>query len=437
MHPVTTLDTYELYPHQELAAQWLAATTKGGLWDEQGLGKTATSIAAFDLLGAEKVLVLAPVVVAHNWAREVARWSPRRKCQVVVSGGMRVDPLASVVITTHALLLSPRLRAQLLALRWCVVIIDEAHAMKNPSAQRTQHAYTLRPGMPSVTAQARYVWLLTGTPVPNDPSELWTHLYALAPERLYMVGTTRPMNWAQFRDRFCAVEITRYGVRVIGTRNEAELRARMRGFALRRLKTDHLALPPVLWGTVAITGTLGPELLALETKLRGGVPEREDVEFGTWRRLCGLAKAPAAATLLADELAGGAKIVVFAHHTEVLSILQARLAAYAPVMITGAQSALERSTAVEKFQVDPLTRVALCNIVAGGVGITLTASSQVVFVESSFVPGENAQAADRVHRIGQYAETVTVRVLALAGSVDELVASATARKAAMIRTVIK
>lgn len=436
MHPVTPIDTYELYPHQDLGASWLAATTRGGLWDEQGLGKTATSIAAFDLLGAEKVLVLAPVVVAHNWACEVARWSPQRRVQVILAGGARVDPLASVVIVTHALLLSP-LRAQLLALRWCVVIIDEAHAMKNPRAQRTQHAYTLRANAPSITARAKYVWILTGTPVPNDPSELWTHLYGLAPERLYLPGTTRPMSWWQFRDRFCELEITRYGVRVLGARNGNELRERMRGFALRRLKADHLSLPPVIWGTVSISGALSPALVALETRMRGGVPMRDDVEFATWRRLCGLAKAPAAAALLADELATGVKIVVFAHHTEVLDLLQAQLAEYKPVLITGAQSARERFVAVAQFQDDPKTQVALCNLVAGGVGITLTAASRVVFVESSFVPGENAQAADRVHRIGQYAETVTVRVLALAGSVDELVASATARKAAMIRTVIK
>lgn len=441
---MTTSDsTFSLYTHQDLGAEWLAATTRGGLFDEQGLGKTATCIVAADRVGARRVLVVAPVVVAHNWAREMRRWSPARKVQVITTGRTKVDASASVVIVTHALLLSAALRAQLFAVRWDVAIVDEAHAMKNPKAQRTKHTYTLGAQLnaPSVASCSARTWVLTGTPMPNNPSELWTHLRGLAPERIYLPGTQRPMNWWQFRDRYCVLAVTRFGEKIVGAKNVDELKERMRGFSLRRLKRDHLSLPPVLWGTVAITGDVTKELRELEASMKkgsDGAPDRDSVEFSTWRRLCGLAKAPAAAELLAGELDEGThKEVVFAHHKEVIDTLHGSLAAFGPVTITGAQSAAERQAAVQRFQTDPACRVAICNLVAGGVGITLTASSRVTFVESSFVPGENAQAADRVHRIGQTAETVSVRVLSLAGSVDELVAEINARKASMIRAVLQ
>jgi SWI/SNF-related matrix-associated actin-dependent regulator 1 of chromatin subfamily A len=256
----------------------------------------------------------------------------------------------------------------------------------------------------------------------------------------------RPLNWFQFRDRYCLCKASPYhdGVKVVGVKQEMlpELRDKLAGFSLRRLKRDHLSLPPIRWGTTVVTSdtALPKELVDIERELKGKTDVlaalRDEVEFSTWRRLCGVAKAPAAVELLVDELENSTKkVVVFAHHTEVVEILAEGLAQFGVVKITGATSAKERQNAVDVFQASPGVRVAICQIVAGGVGITLTAASDVVFVEASFVPGDNDQAACRCHRIGQ-TQPVLVRMLSLAGSVDELVAEILTRKSAMIAQVV-
>jgi SNF2 family DNA or RNA helicase len=130
-------------------------------------------------------------------------------------------------------------------------------------------------------------------------------------------------------------------------------------------------------------------------------------------------------------------VVVFAHHTAVVDELVRGLKGYNAVSITGATPAAMRDYRVQLFQDERQgVRVIICNIVAGGTGITLTAASEVVFVELSPVPGENAQAADRVHRIGQE-KKVRVRVIALAGSIDEDFTELLRRKTKMIREVLQ
>ena len=156
--------------------------------------------------------------------------------------------------------------------------------------------------------------------------------------------------------------------------------------------------------------------------------------------MCGEAKAKAAAALLIDELSTdpARKVVVFAHHASVLDTVLAALRAdeIGAVEITGRIGPADRQRAVDAFQRDASVRVACCNIVAGGVGITLTAAHDVVMIEQSYVPGENLQAADRCHRIGQR-ESVLVRVLVLSGSVDSHVAEALALKRAMLAATVQ
>lgn len=438
-----TTDTKDLFKHQITGAAWLAERRAALLADEQGLGKTAMLITAADAVGADRVLVLAPAAVTHNWAREFRMWSPSRSVSVLSASSAQV-PAAGVVVTTHDLLRSP-LGARLGNTQWDTLIVDEAHAFRNPTAIRTQRLFGLgiRRGL---VASASRCWLATGTPTPNNPSEWWAYLAGIAPKRAAnQLGHL--MSRRAWRDRFCQTAYVPFGdnVKITGARNVPELHKRLDGFVLRRLKRDHLQLPPIRWGIVELDAAKSPELQRIEAKLpKPGTGDylralRESAEFSTWRRLCGEAKAKAAAALLVDELAMDPtrKLVVFAHHTHVLRTIRSALHAedLTAVEITGEVPAGERQRAVDAFQRDPRCRVALCNIVAGGVGVTLTAAHDVVFVEQSYVPGENAQAADRVHRIGQL-DQVLVRVLTLAGSVDSHVAEALATKRAMLDATV-
>lgn len=417
----------QLYPHQVAGVQWLTERRRGALYDDQGLGKTAQAIVAADRVGARRVLVVCPAVVVRNWEREVREWSPERAVEVVQHGRHRVGG-ASVVVMSHAMLLRADLVEQLVG--FDLVVLDEAHFFRRPTAARTR-AFFL--GANSVCRRAPRCWILSGSPMPNnDPAELWSALAGIAPERLRHEG--KLLAYHDWRRRFCALQPTPYGDRVVGVLRRDELRTRLDGFALRRTKAEELSLPPIRYGTVALDAD-DVDLRALEAEL-GPVADldalRGSTQFAVWRRLCGIAKAAPAADLIAGDLEGGTgKVVVFAHHAEVVDILAERLDAYNPVRIVGAQSADERAESVRRFQTDAAVRVCIANITAGGVGVTLTAASDVVFVEQSFVPGDNAQAADRVYRIGQ-TRPVLVRYLYLPDSVDEVVTQALARKAQLL-----
>jgi len=451
----------DLYPHQRAGVDWLLAHPRGGLFDEQGLGKTACAIVAAKesvrkLYGGRGChLVVVPTSVLHNWKREIGMWAPGSSVQLIDTGKVVLNARTEFVIVTHGLLLNAKIQAQLSALRWDSLIVDEAQFFKSKKAKRVDVLYGLKRGTTGLVECADRVWLLTGTPMPNDPTELWTHLTGIAPERIAKEFDAtielepQPMRFIEFRRQYCKLKPSDYGDgwKVVGSRNTRELRERLKGFSLRRTVKGTLDLPPIRFGTITLTPeSLPKELVALEKKLglsrlspqQAIAKLRDEVEFSTWRRLCGMAKAEAAGEYLTEWLADnpGQKAVVFAHHKDVIGHLEQTLIESDPVCITGATPAALRTTLVNDFQAQPQTRVALCNIVAGGIGITLTAASNVFFVEQSFVPGDNAQAAARCQRIGQDT-SVLVRTFSLAGSVDELLVEILQRKTEMIRSIVK
>lgn len=448
-----------MYPHQIEGARWLAERRVALLADDPGLGKTFTALAATLQLPpsetAQRVLVLCPTVVLFNWQAEVHRWLPGFDAQVVTHGKAQIEPDADVVIVPHGLLLTPWIRSQLLKTAWDAVIVDEAHAFKSVEAKRTAALYHAQAG---IVKSAKRVWLLTGTPCPNHAGELYTHLRGLDWKRLVVEVGKPPLEYWEFVDRYCRSRETPYGVQIVGNRPEKlpELKRALDGFVLRRKKADVLKdLPPIRFEMVhlrpldldAATAALDAEL---SPHVRQALSER-DVEstleyfnavkgeagFTRFRRLCGLAKAGPVAELLERELEDGAleKVVVFAHHKDVVEKTADGLGRFGVRTITGATAPADRAANVAAFQTSGRVRVMVSNIVAGGVGVTLNAASEVMFAEQSWVPGENAQAANRCHRIGQ-AKRVRVRFAALAGTLDAVIAQALRRKIKMIQEVV-
>ena len=440
---------------QRAGVEWLCAHARGGLFDDQGLGKTPQAIVAAGRVGARRLLVVCPTVVAYNWQREMRTWAPERRVQVVTSGSAAIT--ADTVIVTHGLVLRKAIHDQLMEQCWDLIVVDEAHFFRNPTAKRTQKLFL---GASALVRQAPRCWLLSGTPMPNDPSELWAMLAGIAPERL-RDEDNKLLSWKRFRDRFCVTVPDPYkGQKVVGMQNGDDLKMRLCGFALRRLKKNVLDLPPVRYGTVSLTkeSAVSAEWGEIEDTLdeatrlpisyagQGGVLQDElddhvlaeiqrTKSFAEWRHACGLAKVDPSVEMIENDLnLGVPKIVVFAHHLDVIHRLCHGLSKFSPVCVTGISSAAKREEDVLRFQTDPQCRVFIGQLNAAGVGITLTAASDVVFVEMSFVPGDNAQATDRVVRIGQ-TKPVLVRYFTLANSIDEVTTRILARKSEMIREV--
>jgi SWI/SNF-related matrix-associated actin-dependent regulator 1 of chromatin subfamily A len=153
----------------------------------------------------------------------------------------------------------------------------------------------------------------------------------------------------------------------------------------------------------------------------------------TMRRALGMSKVWGAVEVVSEILdETREKVIVFAHHQSVIDRLMELLAGFAPVKIDGRTSPAERQKSIDTFLDDPRCRVFIGNIQAAGTSITLVgpncAVSNVVFVESSFSPGDNVQAASRIHRIGQHS-AVQVWFLTAAGTYDERIMEIVSRKA--------
>jgi len=433
------------FAYQETGIEFLASRKSAALLDEPGLGKTAQAIEALARVDAKRTLLIVPLIVIANWERELGMWAPWLSTQRLRNGRAVVDADVSIVLCPHSLIARETILSQLRSQDWDVVIVDEAHYFKNPKAARTQALYGKVTG---VAPKAERLWLLTGTLLPNNASEAWTHLTQLAPESITYNG--RMMQHWQFTQRYCEYEETRFGKRIIGNRNAEELRGILADCTLGRRKADVLPdLPASRSVGVTLPAPTRKQLKPMEDLLDriseetgrnvrqlGGAElltaVRDSSEFSSYRRLSGEIKTDAAIEYLIGELESGLeKVVVFAHHIGIIQQLTAALSAYGAVAITGDVSADARQGIVDKFQTDPDCRVVIGQLTAASTGITLTAASDVVFVEADWTPGTNKQASDRVHRVGQ-TKPVLVRYLTMEDSVDELVTAAIMRKARMI-----
>ncbi len=424
----------KLYPYQETGAEFLASRHRAGLFDEMGVGKTVQAIAAAERVGLPMVVVSPPPVL-FNWPREIEKWSSRSP-GVIRAGHLTSESEDAVVSST--VLTRREVQDELKRRTGGVLVVDEAHMFKNPDAKRTEALYGIAP-------EFRYVWILTGTPIPNHFGELWTHLRALFPEDISKSG--RVMTYSEFVREFCHYRIDRYSGKPVPTKVKDPDRARklMRKSFLRRKVEDVIPeLPSIRYEICHVSSERLPdEFRDAEQELE--TTDVDDVlshvsattELTTFRRLSGLAKVHPSVDLLSSELESGSleKVLIGAHHTEVIDRLRKGLAKYGAKSITGSTPAADRQRIVDEFQTDKSTKVLIGQLQALGVGATLTASHEVVFVEMSFVPGDNSQFAKRCHRIGQK-NFVRVRCLALAGTSDAVVTDVLRRKTENIKQIL-
>ena len=175
-----------LFPYQQTGAKFLSDKNLALLADEMGLGKTPQAIAAADLVGAKSVCVICPAIGRINWRREFEKFSNR-------------------VWTEENLVISSFESAHKISKEktFDVLIVDEAHYLKSHTAKRTALIY----GKDGLVRRSKRVWALTGTPAPNNASELWTLLFTF--------GATR-LGFDQFVERYCLFYNSSYGRMITG-----------------------------------------------------------------------------------------------------------------------------------------------------------------------------------------------------------------------------
>lgn len=414
-----------LFAYQEYGAAWLAGRTRALLADTMGLGKSAQAAVACKHIGAKHIAIVCPASLQENWKREFARFWPNHKA------------------TLHVCSYEGVVRGKLSHLSHVdVLICDEAHYLKERTSKRTKAIFGPKcNGEGGLMEKAARTWLLTGTPAPNGPHELWPMLRALAPETINGPNG-RPMPYWDFVYEYCIVQDSHFGAKIIRGKNLPKLRAAMQPIMLRRQKEEVLRdLPPLMIDVLPLSSDeaqkalrkleTSPEAAAIREALEKGGGEGLEAlapHIASLRRATGLAKAPAVAEFVAEWLSDCAdKIVLFAHHKDVMRLLMERLKPFNPVQIAGGDAPDYRMAQVDRFQNDPSVRVFIGQIQAAGTGLTLTAASDLIFAEASWVPAENEQAAMRIHRIGQR-NACSVRFATLGGSLDEAIQRTVARK---------
>lgn len=368
--------------------------------DEMGLGKTAEALAwTQQHPDRTPVVVICPASVKWVW-EEQAKLHFGLRSEVLngtkpPKSGFSRKPKLIIInydILQHWLPILKQMKPQ-------IAIVDEVHYIKST---RTIRARATR----SLCRKIPYILALSGTPLTNRPAELWSTLNLLDPK------TYR--KFKPFGDEFCAPRWTPWGVMYDGAAHISRLHRRLsRTLMIRRLKKDVLDQLPNKSRVVVPLDIDNPseyqeasrhflQWLHKQSAAKAAKASHavHMVKLGYLKRLAAQLKLKTAISWISDFLENSEdKLVVFAIHKDIIHQLQQRFPA--SVVIDGSVTGRARQMTVRKFQQDKKTRLLIGNIKAAGVGITLTASKTVVFLEMEWSPGDHIQAEDRIHRIGQ------------------------------------
>lgn len=442
-----------LREYQKIGYTWMRTLARyhfgGILADDMGLGKTLQVIALLTAFYQEKTeqkaagnegsgselplpsLIVCPASLVYNWGQEFARFSPEirvlliagtakeRQEQLEEQMRMEASEGAQVIITSYDLL--KRDRAAYLGRTFEYEIIDEAQVIKNA---KTQGAKAVK----EISANVRFA--LTGTPVENRLSELWSIFDFLMPGFLY--------SYRKFRER--------YELPIVKNQDPEALTAlrRMTGpFVLRRLKKDVLRELPTKEERIVYSAASGRQqklytasALKLKEALAGGAWSGNGKlevlsQLMRLRQICcdpalcfedytgESAKLETCVSLIASASAAGHKILLFSQFASMLERIRERLLqeGISSHLLVGATPKEERSRMVQAFASDEVP-VFLISLKAGGTGLNLTAADIVIHYDPWWNVAAQNQATDRAYRIGQE-KPVTVYKLILKDTIEE------------------
>ncbi len=407
-----------LFPFQERGVAFMDSRNgRALLADEMGLGKTIQALAWLQLhTKARPAVVICPASLKLNWERETYTWMSEPNVYVL-SGTTPQLPLHArnaIFIINYDVL-----HAWVKTLKSChpkVVIIDEIHYVKSTKAKRSKAVRSLVKDVPHVIG-------LSGTPIVNRPIEAYNALRMID-------KTVVPDLWS-YAHKYCAAKHNGFGWDFTGASNKKELHKLLtKTVMIRRLKRDVLPeLPAKLYSHVPMPLSNKTAYRRAEKDFIGWIRQEKGnaaarsakqaetlVRIGILRRLAAQGKVKAAIEWIKNFLEVEDKLVVFAVHKDVIDAIMTQFGDTA-VKIDGSVKTINRDTAVRRFQEDPKIKLFVGNIKAAGIGLTLTASSAVAFLELPWTPGEVVQAEDRCHRIGQK-DTVNVYYLLAPNTIE-------------------
>jgi SNF2 family DNA or RNA helicase len=388
--------------HQKEAIEKLLANDRYILADDMGLGKTTSTVIASIESKAKKVLIVCPASLKINWQREIELYSD--DYTLIVEGKKWGSTFKYYIINYdilknfHTTEKTEESDAYKIIMKegFDLAIIDEAHYISNPQAQRTKL-------LNDILAKIPKVWLLTGTPMTSRP----INYYNL----LKIVNSPLTLNWKSYVMRYCKGYQFRVGGRKVwntsGASNLDELRDQTKAVVLRRMKTDILDLPEKIVSPIwlELKNTFYDDELSEFLRISEENKEKESItvtlnRLMKLRQLIAIEKVEHTCELIDRVLEQDKKVIVFTNFTMSLDMLHEKYKKKS-VVLDGRMSKDRRQQSVDRFQNDSKIKIFIGNIKAAGVGITLTSADTVIMNDLSFVPADHSQAEDRAYRYGQ------------------------------------
>ena len=409
-------------------------------WD-MGTGKSGAACLALKNIDGP-VLILCQAVALDHWQRELEIWLEDDPRTVQVIRRSKDEITGEIIIVSYSTAVRPITHANLSDLGFPTVILDEIQNLKNLSSLRTKavlgyghfRKYNL-------VAAAKNIFGLSGTPSPNNLSEMYPWLKRFVPDLV-------PRTLEKFIFKYLTFYNTDWGRTITGNNMATmpELMKTLEPVFFRVIKEEVLHdLPPMQIVDIPISngGALRKKILDAEKELKeeilavldGAMPSEHVARL---RRLTEMAKTIGAVEMISQELTDKSyeKIVVFAHHRSVIGDLANGLEDFGVSVVHGGVTGPARQKAIDQFQNDD-NRVFIGQLQAAGTSITLHANGRctnAVVLSLDWVPGNNAQAFARIHRKGQTGN-VYVRCLHLADSLDQHVTATLARKTRMLEQI--
>ncbi len=443
----------ELRPYQQDGLNWLQFLREyqlgGVLGDDMGLGKTLQALA--HILAEKEAgradrpsLVVAPTSLMFNWRREAARFTPDLRV-LVLHGPDRAAHFDNIneydlVLTTYALL--PRDSAVLVQCQFHLLILDEAHFIKNPKAQATQVVHKL---------VARHRLALTGTPMENHLGELWSLFHFLVPgllgsEAQFKRVFRNPIE--KYNDTLCRDALARRIAPFLLRRTKAEVAqdlpaktdiprtCELVGAQRDLYETIRATMQDKVRTAIAEQGFKKSQIVILDAllKLRQVCCDPRLLAIPAARRVKESAKLELLMSLLPDMLAEGRRILLFSQFTSMLTLIEQELDEREIDFVKLTGQTRDRETPVNRFQAGEVP-LFLISLKAGGTGLNLTAADTVIHYDPWWNPAVEDQATGRAHRIGQL-NPVFVYKLYTEGTVEEKILALQERKRSMVAGVL-
>ena len=435
-----------LRPYQQQGLNWLQFLRTHGLAgvlaDDMGLGKTLQTLAHIQV---EKeagrltcpALVIAPVSLMGNWQREAARFCPGLR-SLVLHGAGRHEVAESVA--EHDLVIAPysllqRDRDRWLAHEWHLVVLDEAHNIKNASTHAAQVVSQLT---------ARHRLCLSGTPMENHLGEIWSLFHFLMPgflgsQQRFKALFRTPIEkqgdgarMAQLRARITPFMLRRTKALVAGElppKVETVMPVEMAGAQADLYETIRLGMEKTVREALQSKGLAQSQITILDAllKLRQVCCHPQLVPLEAAKQVKTSAKLEHLMALLPEMLAEGRRILLFSQFTSMLTLIEAELKKRKLPWVKLTGQSQQRDAIIEQFTSGQVP-LFLISLTAGGVGLNLPQADTVIHYDPWWNPAVEAQATDRAHRIGQ-TQSVWVIKLVAQGTIEERILALQERKA--------